>query len=257
MLANAILTACFSTSSGSLKFQSGFMEKGMKRFILLAVLIAGGIAPEANATIVQFLNRSSFDAAFPGAAIENWDSFADGTMFPNGTTVNGITYNSSFSPAQVTNFFLPSTTPNSLGQSGDSGFSPFDTISFTFITPATAFGIDINTAFLANGGYTATTNLGDVATSRFNPFPAHSTGNFVGFVSTLPFTTVSITGAAARTSVPAEGFSLDTLRVVPIPEPGAVLFGGMICGVIGIWRVSRLVARRTAVPASPDEPATC
>jgi hypothetical protein len=150
----------------------------------------------------------------------------------------------------VTNFFLPSTTPNTLGQAGDSGFSPFDTITFTFSTPATAFGIDISTFFPSNGGYTATTNLGDVATSKYNPFPSSAFGNFVGFLSTVPFSSVSISGAAARTSSPPEGFVVDTLRVVPIPEPGAVLFGGLISSVICLVGISKTFVHRRELAAS-------
>jgi hypothetical protein len=179
----------------------------------------------ADAAIVTFPNRIAFDATFPTALIENWDSFAVGTMFANGSTVNGITYNSSTGVATVDDSFFPTTPPNSLGRpnGGLFFFSDGDTMTFGFPTPIIAFGIDINTFETLPGGYTATTNLGDVAPSVFDPFPGLTTGQFIGFVSDTPFTSLTIA------EVNDESYTLDTLRHVPaavdgaIPEPYAFL----------------------------------
>jgi hypothetical protein len=130
---------------------------------VLALLLGG---TRAEASIIVFTNRVAFDTAFPGAVHETWNEFAAGTVFPNGSTVNGITYNSSNGNALVTNAFLSSTPPNGLGETTNGFFVPGDMMKFTFIQPLEAFGIDINTFDpSATGGYTATTNLGDVIPS--------------------------------------------------------------------------------------------
>jgi hypothetical protein len=36
---------------------------------------------------IVFTNRAAFDAAFLTALRENWDTFPDNTVIPNGTTV--------------------------------------------------------------------------------------------------------------------------------------------------------------------------
>jgi hypothetical protein len=150
-------------------------------------------------------------------------------VIPNGSTVNGITYASSQGSALVTDAFFVTTIPNGLGQSSDGFFEGFDTITFTFAGPAVAFGIDINTFATAPGAYTATTNTGEVGPSVFNPFP--TTGQFIGFSTNVPFTSVTIASPADVS------YTLDTLRLVrvtaTVPEASPVLFGGLAAAVIG------------------------
>ncbi len=205
----------------------------MKWFI---ALVTSGLVfvSTAPAAIVTYTNRAAFDAAFANANRENWDGFANGTVIPNGTTVNGITYNSSFGDALVTNQFAATTNPNTLGQSADGFFFPEDAMTFTFSRPLSAFGIDINTFATDNGAYTATTNNGDVISSFFDPFPGFGTGQFIGFFSTVPFTSVTIT---ASDPVNGVSFTLDTLRAQVVPEPATLaVFGLMAAGAFGVRR---------------------
>ena len=65
-------------------------------------------------------------------------------------------------------------------------------MTFIFPSAITAFGISTNTFDTSTGGYTATDNLGDVILSFFDPFPGFGTGEFVGFTSTVGFTSVTI-----------------------------------------------------------------
>lgn len=173
-------------------------------------------ASAAQAAIVSYGSRAAFDAAFPGAAVEGWDGYGTGTIFPNGSSSAGIAYNSSSGDAIVTAVFLPSTPPNGLGNTTLGYFGSSDTMTFTFASPVSAFGIDINTFATADGAYSATTSLADIVDSVFDPFGGGGTGQFVGFSSNLPFTSVTI--------APTAGFSytLDTLRDVPLPEPGSL-----------------------------------
>jgi PEP-CTERM motif len=211
----------------------------MKRLVALVVaaIAVTVTATPAHATIITYTNRASFDAAFPGAAVENWDGFASGTTIPNGSTVNGITYHSSNGNALVTNNFLPSTAPNTLGENVNGFFLGTDSMTFTFTKPLTAFGIDINTFATATGDYIATTNNGDVINSFFNPFPSFGTGEFIGFSSTTPFTSVTI---SSPTGI---AYTLDTLRAQAVPEPATLaVFGTLALGAFGVRRRMKATA---------------
>jgi len=205
--------------------------KGLKAFPIACAIALLVIAAPASATTIPFASRAAFDAAFPGAIYETWDSYAAGTTIANGGTLKGITYNSSAGIAVVQNNFLNSTPPNGLGRTPINFFDSADTIQFTFGTPLTAFGIDINTFATASGAYTATTNNGDVVGSFFNPFPGAGTGQFVGFSSTVPFTSVTIATPAGST------YTLDSLRAVPVPEPATIaLLGTGLAGALAARR---------------------
>ncbi len=214
---------------------------------LLACSAIGGVAEQVSATTLGFTDRATFDATVPGASVENWDGFPAGTIFANGSTVNGITYDSSpgaFS-AVVTGGFAPTSGLNSLGREplSLSFFFGFDTITFGFLTPIDAFGIDINTIATANGAYSVTTNLGDIELSGFNPFPGRNTGQFIGFTSDVGISSVTFTGSIA--------FTLDTMRFAaftppiipaPIPEPSTImLFGSGLVGLVA-WKLKKLRA---------------
>jgi hypothetical protein len=197
---------------------SGEMHvSSMKTFQLLAVVASMHlIAHAAHAAATAFASRIAFDATFPGAVIETWDSYAPGTIIPNGTTLNGITYNSSAGTAIVTSAFLPSTSPNTLGRTPTGFFFPTDTITFTFPTSLLAFGIDITTAETSSATYQLTTNTGEVINSVFDPFPGFGFGQFAGFSSNVGFTSVTVSSSSV-----AFGHALDTLRYVPGPAVSA------------------------------------
>jgi hypothetical protein len=202
----------------------------MRRLLIISVLVTGilfGIVAQPEAAIMTFASRAAFAAAFPGATVENWDSYPAGTIFPDGSTTAGITYNSSAGNALVTSNFLALSAPNGLGDTSAGFFGGNDSITFSFGSPLSAFGISINTFAMTNGAYTATTNLGDVGASFLNPFPGATTGQFVGFSSTLPFTSVTIAPASGVT------YTLDDLRYqssAPIPEPATLSLVGLGIG---------------------------
>lgn len=194
--------------------------QSLSRLLAAAVLSLSALA--ADAAIVTFGSRASFDATFAGSVRETWDNFADGAAITNGSTVNGITYFSSSGNTQVTGEFLVTTELNAIGNTTNDGlFLPSDTITFTFSAPVIAFGIDISTRALASGAYSATTNLADVALSVYDPFPASPFGQFIGFSSDTPLASVTIGATQFEFD-----YVLDTLRAVdapsPVPEPGSV-----------------------------------
>jgi hypothetical protein len=174
-------------------------------------------AQPAVAVPIVFPNRVAFDAAVLDITIEGWDAYAPGTVFANGTTIAGITYTSSVENAVVTSTFLTTSGLNGLGRTSSEFFDVGNQITFAFDTPLDSFGIDINTFARNTGAYTATTSAGEVVTSFLDPFPGFGTGQFVGFSTSLPFTSVTIAGPS---NLP---YTLDTLRLSPVPEPGSML----------------------------------
>ena len=209
-------------------------------FALSLVIVLA--AAQAQAIITTYSSRDTFDAAFPSASVENWDSFPSGTVLVNGGTYNGITYNV-LTPgadppgnALVTRLPIPTTETNSLGQSLDGFFYPQDSVTFNFATPIRAFGIDISTFATANGTYVATTDRGDVALSVFNFFPGYGTGQFLGFSSNVEFSWVIISSADPININNA--FTLDTMRYyIPLP-PTLLLFGSGLAGLV-LWRLRK------------------
>lgn len=206
-----------------------------KAVLALPLLGLFAVATSGSAAVIPFGSRAAFDAAFPGAVRENWDGFANGTVFLDGTGANGITYNSSAGNALVTNAFLNTTNPNGLGDTTAGFFQAADSITFTFTGAVRSFGIDINTFAAIPGAYTATTDLGNVIGSFFDPFPGFSTGQFVGFSSDSSFSSVTI--AAAATTQP-QSYTLDTLRAVAaVPEPATAAL--LALGLLGIGGFAR------------------
>jgi len=179
-------------------------------------------AAVAHADSLSFSDRDSFATylADEGLATsgENWDSYAAGTTFAPGTYTNGIGYSTTGGTSLVTNSFLNSSNPNSLGATSIGFFSAFDSITFSFLNPVNAFGININTFATNAGAYSLTTNNEDSALSGYDPFPGFATGQFVGLASDETFSSVTISGNNTSFS-----FSLDDL-VVGREQSG---FGGV------------------------------
>ena len=200
--------------------------------LFAATLVVVCCAGAASASTTTFTSRAAFDGAFSTDStysVQDWDGYAVGTTFTNGVFVDGIAYNSSVNLAVVTNTFAASTSPNSLGRTPIDFFALTDTISFTFATPVTFFGIDVNTFDGVDGGFEATTNGGDVISSVFDAFPGFATGQFVGFSSTTAFSSVTIA------SVGGFSYTLDTMRyggvenvVIPLPTGAAMAGFGLL-----------------------------
>ncbi|MFM7449265.1 MAG: hypothetical protein ACKO24_11785 [Leptolyngbyaceae cyanobacterium] len=202
----------------------------------------------SGAGIVTFSSRDSFNQAINAnpsliKTVEGWDTYAPSTVekpttaFPNGSTVNGITYNVTNAEALVVNTGISLSPPNNLYQTGSfSTFNPLvDTFTFGFSQPITAFGITFSSTFANTpGAYLATTNLGDVASSSFDPLPGFSDiGEFVGFTSARPFTSVTISSTVNAY------YGMDDLIYAAQPTPdGGMGSGPVIATGYGVYHAS-------------------
>ena len=210
-------------------------KKILQRSLFLILLFA---AVTANASITGYTDRASFDAAVPGALIEDWDSYAAGTTIPNISSLNGINYGFSGIGIVTANYFN-TTNPNSLGltQIGQSidYFTSADQGFFQFVGGISAFGIDINTYATAGGSYQIETNFGEIALSGYDPYPGLSTGQFVGFISDRPIYQVNYSVEPAGQNY---GYVLDTMRYSPsaVSEPSTFLLLGAGLAGAGILR---------------------
>jgi hypothetical protein len=210
------------------------MKTITRALLTVAVLTLAG---QAQAAIISYASRAAFDAAVAGLVTEGWEGAAAGTVIPNGSSFGGIVHTSSVGDALIVTGFSATSSPNSLGRTGAGFFLPADLMTFGFGGPIVAFGIDINTAALTAGANTATTNLGDVVASTFDPFPGTGLGQFIGFVSTLPFTSVTISGAGA----PNFAYTLDSLRYPrpSVPEPLSIALVAFGLFAVGLRRARR------------------
>ena len=156
-----------------------------------ATLVAIVLVQPVNAQLVSSFDRPSFHLATGGSSLglENFDGIAAGTLLTNR---NGIAFAASNGIPIVTSSFLTSTNPNGLGSTSVGFFLGSELATFSFDSPINAFAIDVNTFATADGSYTATLDSGLVVTSRFEVFQGQATGQFVGFQSDTPFSTVSI-----------------------------------------------------------------
>jgi hypothetical protein len=199
------------------------------------------------AQVTPFVSRVSFDAAFPNAAIENWE-YPTGTLFPSGGSLGGISYaTSDGDPLVVTGAFLSSSGFRTLSRV-PGGISPVVATTFTFAAPVSAFGIDINITAFNSGEYSATTDRGDVILSVYDPIPkgTRNFGHFIGFSSSTPFSSVTISAMSLNYA-----YALDTLRYVPAPSQTAVPEGSTISMAAGmvLCVTLALYKRRNSRPA--------
>ena len=210
-------------------------------FINTALLFALSLGYASAANITTY-NRSGFDAAVAGGSTttQTFDTLAPGTIL---STLNGVTYGASAGKPVISNSFATTSGLNSLASTSDGFFAESETATFTFATAITAFGIDINTFGALSGDYlAATTNLGNVALSDFDPFAGLATGQFVGFTSDTPFTTVTIRGLtdASGNLYP---YTLDTMvygtQATSAPEPATLAAFGLGLAVIGLVKAKR------------------
>jgi hypothetical protein len=210
--------------------------------LAVATLLPTGV----SAASVTFASSSQFReavAAMGGVAppvIEGWDTFPAWTIFPDGTTANGITYGVSAGDAFVVPTGISTTPPHNLYITDPPLFRPLvDTFHFGYVKPVRAFAITFSSTFANRpGDYYARTDTGELALSSFFPvWPGATIGQFVGLIADRPFSSVTI-GSSANAY-----YGMDDLTFVPIPLPGG---GPLLAGALGLlfWVAATASVRR-------------
>ena len=186
----------------------------------LAVTLA---VSAGSASTISGLDRTEFASEVSDGVMqrETFDSLKVGPISSTPT----LSFSSTAGKVVVTHKFRASTGVGSLGGGVLEYFLPHQTLTITFATAITAFGIDINSwATLANA-FVGTTNTGESYGSVFAPFTGKTTGQYLGFTSSTPFTSITIAAKGNYT------FTVDTLDhgkkdpdpvVIPEPEPSPV-----------------------------------
>lgn len=180
-----------------------------------------GMLGSAQATVMIYTDRTSFEAAISGAVTED---FSDTTLASPLSSITGS--------GAVT----PSITGGHLYDIIDNG-SSIDTV-FNFSSGVYSFGGDwdfspggagTGIAFTTANG--TTTNIGELLNSGGTAF----TG-FWGFVSTDAFTSVGLSEGSNPLGI-QETYYLDNLTFSTVPEPGTLALMGV--GILGFAFASR------------------
>jgi hypothetical protein len=216
----------------------------MRRTVLALASLAllASVVERAHAGLVFYPDRTAFNAATTGVTTIGFEGIApaDGFTFygHNSLTLGGATFTASTSLLAVDSAtFYAHTfgTPYNLGSGAfllSGNIAPAD-LSITLPGAFTAFALDLGTFDVVNSQVLFTLSSGDTF-SVSAPFP---TSTFVGFTSTVPFTSVDllITGGERQDTLNVDNVSFGAI----VPEPtGLILLG--IGGVAALgyrrWR---------------------
>jgi hypothetical protein len=200
---------------------------------LFAFLGAGNL----SAAVVQYSNRTDWQTAAGGGTGDITDDFNAGTLTRTSFT---LTKDATASIAAFPN----SNAVNTIDGTGYLRLNinePADFVTFTFSSPITALGYEVNPrieevgvvfAFAVNGTAAGTYSL-----------PATDITEFRGFVSDTPFTTFTITMSAT-----ASFQGIDNLEAfTSVPEPASAT----ACAALVLLAVAPLLSRNDAVESEP------
>lgn len=213
------------------------------RLLSMAALAVTVAVNAGSASTISGLDRTQFAAEVSDGVMqrETFDSLEVGPI--SGTPT--LKFSSTAGKVVVTHKFRASTGVGSLGGGALEYFLPHQTLTITFATAITAFGIDINSWSTLANSFVGTTNTGESYGSVFSPFPGKATGQFLGFTSSTPFTSITIAAKGKYT------FTVDTINhgkkdpdpvVKPDPEPAPVPLpasAALLVGALGAIAVLR------------------
>jgi hypothetical protein len=210
---------------------------------LAALLLTLGAATPAAAQ-TAYSSSAAFFAALSGASVtEGYESYATNTLFPAGSSANGITYTAF--PAGV----LAGRVDDLYNRIGDRSlaadrdndpatedfFLAGESFTVSFVQPIYAIGIYFNIQQSPDNSVFISTPVGSASSGGATY--DQSTLYFVGLISPTAFSTATI-GALANAG---SGYNVDdlTFAVSAVPEPSTVL---LLAG--GLAALGGLVRRR-------------
>lgn len=203
-------------------------------FLGLLALVPLG---RAEAAIISYTSSAAFLAAAGGSVVtETYEGLAVGTIILDGTTVNGISYDSfpAGKDGRIDNLYNRIGTRSLAAAPPASGFfiaGESVTVSFPFAVDAV--GIFFNVASSPLNTLQVQTAAGTAGNGAAYDV---TTLYFVGLISDVPFASATFAGLPGI----ASGFNLDNLSYrAAVPEPTGLAFLGL-----GIAAIVRARARR-------------
>ncbi len=232
------------------------------RHILCSCALFGILLSASTSQAALILHEGNTGAGTFASARASWAAAYGGTLITEGfelvpsmTSAPSITF-TDFTIARTINSFTVVTGPNAAVSEGSQALKPGvvngGTVTFTFTSAQSAFGVDINdhdnldTRYFISVNNTASDTTGEVATAL-----ALDPKAFVGFISDTPFTTVTF-GRLDASLLQDSGQGWDNVQYgSPIPEPGTV--ASLSALLVGLFVFTFLRRRRKKV-ASAMEP---
>ena len=229
----------------------------MKFTARLSLLILANLSSATLAQAVTVFNVSvyssaaSFAAAVSGAATYGFNGIstvaapleqtAESAIAPElatgPQTVAGVTFNSSgiafVLPASTANYgvqFFSGQSPNLLPSDVLMSFAGRYAIGITYGAYATTSGTPVTITLSTGNSYTQTL-----------PTVAGTDTNFIGFVSSVPLTSITLKTVANVAAPPPYAYSLDIVNftlATPVPEPGTSVLAGLGLVAVG-WAARR------------------
>ena len=212
----------------------------------VGLVAAAGIA---NAGTVTVTSASVFDAATTGLSTTGFNSIGSGgagtgplttgTFYNvpgNSLTLNSITFASSNSGENINSASFYNQFPPTIDITNQylvNGFPPDDstlplTLTITLPSAVTAFALDFSALF-ANTTATFTLSNGFSTSVVANDYSDPNLGTqFLGFLSTTPFSTITLSVPAGETSWVVEDVTTGTATSVPEPSTWAMMLVGFL-----------------------------
>jgi hypothetical protein len=243
--------ACFSaTAAQADTFCSGAtshrnrLRRGLARLAVLALVLAGSVfsSQTAHGVVTVYTDQTAFlNAIDPGYYLETFDGTDSGDAItqPINYSMGGFAYSVGLQPPVNSGFnaLYPYTDPG--GDPNDvfmGGEHSLDTIVFSLTSGnITAVGGFFFTADREGNILNVDVQVGTNQTATQTLATGGSTTTFLGFTSDTPFTELTIgLGQGGLYWASANDFIVGQAT---IPEPSALLLGGLACGLCGLMRV--------------------